>query len=248
MHPYETRIFFAVLTGVIVIVITIVFFMVSAMRHQKQKIKFRLAQLNLEIGTLEKERSRIASDLHDDLGSSLSAIRLQLGHLKSNDLQNSEIVKHSQAYIDEAIKKLRHISFSMMPSVLQRNGLPDAVKELAETIEYASNITITCECDADPVDKEKRIHIYRIVQEIISNIVKHSQAIFVKISIKKERGLIRLHITDNGIGFDKDLVMKRAAGQGLQNIMSRVELLSAKIYLSSEPGKGVEYLIEIPDI
>ncbi|HEX5149980.1 MAG TPA: sensor histidine kinase [Parafilimonas sp.] len=248
MHSNETRIFFAVLTGVIVIIILIAFFISSAIRYQKQKIKLRLAQLSLEISALEKERIRIASDLHDDLGSSLSAIKLQLRHLKSDDAKALKTVEDSRRYIDEAIQKLRHISFSMMPQVLQRNGLPDAIKELAETIEYTSGISVKCECNVDPVDKEKRVHIYRIVQEIMNNIIKHSQATIVEISLKKYKNLILLRLSDNGIGFDKKAVLQNGSGQGLQNIVSRVELLKAKIYSSPEPGKGVEYFIEIPDV
>jgi two-component system NarL family sensor kinase len=157
------------------------------------------------------------------------------------------MVEESESYIDEAMKKLRQISFNMMPQILQRKGLEEALNELIEMLAHATALKINYECAIKLVDKEKRIHIYRVVQEILNNISKHANATIINFSIKKIENKILLHIQDNGTGFDKNVILKNSIGLGLQNIMARIDLLKARIYLSTEPGKGVDYLIEIPD-
>jgi len=246
MHPNETRIYLAVLTAVFVLATLIIFYIVSIIHYQKSKITDHRRRLEAEINLLEKERSRIASDLHDDLGSSLSAIKLRLQCLEPNK-EDMVVIQESETYIDEAMAKLRRISFNMMPVILQRNGLPDAIFELADVIAFSGRIKVNCTCDFDPGDNDARIHIYRIVQEALNNILKHAQASVVNISFRKTKETICLHISDNGTGFDKSEKTKAGLGQGLRNIMARVDLLKAKIYLTTEPGKGVDYLIEIPE-
>jgi two-component system NarL family sensor kinase len=90
------------------------------------------------------------------------------------------------------------------------------------------------------------MHMYRIAQEIMNNIIKHSRASSVNFSISEIKGNIELRIIDNGIGFNKDVVIKKTEGLGLQNILARVDLMKGKIYLATELNKGVDYLIKIP--
>ncbi len=247
MHPNETRIFLAILTGVLVIIFLIAVFIISAIYHQKQNAQLKLAQLSVQLKALERERARIAADLHDDLGSSLAAIRLQIKHLKTNNQNDTTIIEEAKSYIDEAIQKLSYVSFNMMPLILQRNGLSDAIKELSEMIEITTAIKIKCDCTVDIKDNDRRIHLYRIIQEVLNNIVKHSKATAVNISVRKNEKYILVDIIDNGIGFDKDRALKSSTGRGLKNIKSRVEILRGKSYLSTRINRGVHYSFEIPD-
>jgi len=96
------------------------------------------------------------------------------------------------------------------------------------------------------VNEEKRIHIYRIVQELINNIIKHSRANVVELSLKIVENRVQLRVKDDGVGFDRNVILKENKGDGLQNIIARAELLNAKVYLSTKRGHGVNYLIEIP--
>ena len=97
-----------------------------------------------------------------------------------------------------------------------------------------------------PLAAEETVHIYRIVQEALTNIVKHSGATGASVEIQQVKSKIILHIRDNGKGFNKNNVIKTTAGQGLQNILARADMLNAKIFLTTAHGHGVKYLIQIP--
>jgi signal transduction histidine kinase len=246
MYSVETRIFLAILSGVFVLLVLMTFFIVTIIRYQRKKVAFHLGKIKTEFIFLDKERERIGFDLHDDLGASLSAIKLRLQCLKGMDAENTLLVDKSELLIDEAMQKLRRISFNMMPGVLQRRGLDEALKELIDLMTYSTSITVNYKCDFNSFDKEKAVHIYRIIQEIMNNIIKHSKATLVNLSISKIKNIIELHVNDNGVGFNKNTIIKNPQGLGLQNIVARVDILKAKIYLTTEQHKGVDYLIEIP--
>ena len=221
-------------------------FIVTIIRYHKKKIAFQRGRVKVEFNSIENERARIAKDLHDDLGASLSAVKLRLQCLEPDNRNNISLVEQSEVYIDEAMDKLRRISFDVMPQVLQRKGLQDALSELIEKLIPENLIEVKYECAVRVADKEKRIHIYRIVQELMSNIIKHSRATVVHLSLKRFEDEIQLRVKDNGIGFDRNGMSKKHKGEGLQNIMARAELLNATVYLTTKPGKGVDYFIEIP--
>jgi signal transduction histidine kinase len=134
----------------------------------------------------------------------------------------------------------------MMPSVLQQQGLDKALRELIDMMTYSKNITVTYRCDISSFAEGKDIHIYRIVQEILNNILKHAQATTVDFSLLGNQEKAVLHIRDNGIGFNKYRATKNPVGLGLHNITARADLLRAKVFLTTAQQKGVDYLIEIP--
>ena len=247
MHAAETRIFYAVLMAVIVLGTLMTFFIVTIVRFQKKKIALYNERINAEINALETDRSRIANDLHDDIGSQLSAIKLRLQTLTNFNLADNATVEKLEEYIDAAMQKLRHISFNMMPPVLTRKGLAEAVQELLSTMFYSTGIKINANITVQLNNDLLAIHIYRIIQEILNNIIRHAKATQVKIELKNGNQKIKLHIADNGVGFDTTVVKTQITGQGLNNIMARADLLKAKIYVTAAPGTGVDYVIEIPN-
>ncbi|MEP6748450.1 MAG: histidine kinase [Bacteroidota bacterium] len=246
MYPNETRIYHAILTGVGVLLIFMAISIITIIRYHRKKTAFERKRMKADINGLEKERKRIATDLHDDFGASLSAIKLRLQCLEPDNESNIVLAQQCQIYIDEAMNKLRHISFNIMPQILHRNGLTAALNELIDMLIPATGVKVNYSFEAEPNDIEKRVHIYRIVQEIMNNIIRHSKATIVILTIKRMKEKILLHIHDNGIGFDKKFLSK-IKGEGLRNITARVELLNAKMYLETEMDKGVDYLIEIPE-
>ncbi|MBV9964040.1 MAG: sensor histidine kinase [Parafilimonas sp.] len=199
-----------------------------------------------EINALEKERARIANDLHDDLGASLSAIKLKLQCLNLPDEKEHSLIVDSEAYIDEAMLKLKRISFNLMPRVLQRKGLKQALCELIDTIEQSMHIKISFRYNCHQLNDEQTIHIYRIAQEILNNIVKHSCASVASVELKERKNKLVLNIKDNGTGFKKDDAVKAGMGQGLQNIQARADVLSARMFLSTSIGGGTDYSFQIP--
>lgn len=246
MYPEETGFYHAILTGALVLVAFVTSFVIIILYYQKRKFSLHKTRVRSEINALEKERARIAGDLHDDLGASLSAIKLKLQCLEMHNEKEMRVVADSESYIDEAMIKLKRISFNLMPRVLERKGLRQALGELIGMIEQTIQIKIRFRYNCPALNKEQTIHIYRIVQEVLNNIVKHAEATTATVELRKIKNKISLQITDNGTGFDKDDVIKTAGGQGLQNIMARADVLGAKMFLHTTPGQGVDYLFQIP--
>lgn len=246
MYAEETRIYYAILTGVLILVLIVAVFVVTIIRYQRKKVALHRTRVKAEINAIETERLRIASDLHDDLGATLSAIKLKLQCIEPGTQKNNAIIDKAEQYIDEAMRKMRSISYNIMPQVLQRRGLSDALTELLEMFIEGTSIKINYKCSVGAVDKQTRIHIYRIVQEILNNIIKHAEATQVDFRIWDEGSKIYLSVKDNGKGFDSNAVIKNKSGDGLHNIMARLDVLNAKIYLSTRPSAGVQYEIEIP--
>jgi signal transduction histidine kinase len=246
MYSSETRIYIAVLIGVLILLTLMTFFIVTIIRYQRKKVAFHMEKIKEEFFYLDKERERIALDLHDDLGASLSSIKLRLQCLKNMDEENTSIIENSELLIDQVMQRLREISFNMMPGVLQRQGLNEALKELIDLMMYNTRITVNYQCNVDSFDNQESLHIYRIVQEILNNTVKHAGATLINFTIDKIKDKIILKIKDNGIGFNKNKEISTPKGSGLRNIDSRANLLGAKIYLTTGKDKGVDYLIEIP--
>ena len=245
MSAYETRIYIAVLTGVLVLAIVIAFFMMTIIRYQRRKVASHQRRLRTETILLEKDRARIAADLHDDLGASLSAVKLKLQCLSTTDPGDLLLLNQSDTLIDNTMQRLRQISFNLMPKLLQQKGLQDTLDELVDIIAHSSSMVIRYTCSMEVTDEEKAIHIYRVAQEIMNNILKHSGASEVDFTLAQTGDTIRLHVKDNGTGFDKNKVTDHP-GLGLQNIMARADLLGAKVYLTTSEGNGTDYLIDIP--
>jgi two-component system, NarL family, sensor kinase len=246
MDTNETKIYISVLIGVSVLLVLVAFFIVTITRYQRRKVAFHLDNLKAGFDLLDEERKRIACDLHDDLGSTLSFVKMQLKWISGLDGRNAELVEISGIHLVKAIQKIKRISFNMIPRVLEDWGLDAALKELVEMITDSMQIKIDYHCGINTIGEHYDLHIYRIAQEILNNIAKHSKATFVTFTILKTDHKIHMRIKDNGIGFHKTMLNKHTTGLGFHNISARTELLKGSLYLEAQPGKGVDYLIEIP--
>jgi signal transduction histidine kinase len=202
--------------------------------------------MKAQFNYLDEERKRIASDLHDDIGGSLSYIKIQLQSIEDTAMMNDVKIKKCEYHIDEVMEKIRRVSFNMMPGVLQRQGLAEALKDLVDLMTYSSGIHVSFQCTITEFDEERSLHVYRIAQEIMNNIVKHAKATLVTFTISTVHHKIELRVSDNGIGFNKNKVTKSRNGLGLHSIVERTHLLKGIVYLTTEKNKGVDYFIEIP--
>lgn len=247
MHPDETRILYATLIASGVLAMLLAFFIITIIKHQRRKLALEKEKLVSEILLLENERSRIAADLHDELGSVISAIKLNLECLNTTDEQDIRILERTGGYIDNTMQKIREISNNLMPKALHTKGLFAAVKEYTEMIDHSGSLSVRYQCSATAsgVGADNEIHIYRIVQEITNNAIKHARASVIEVKFDMKNSNLLLDITDNGNGFDVTEVSKKQ-GHGLQNIMRRVDMLQGTVYLVSTPSKGTHYAIEIP--
>ncbi|WP_445455571.1 tetratricopeptide repeat-containing sensor histidine kinase [Flavobacterium sp. HNIBRBA15423] len=198
----------------------------------------------------EKERIRIAKDLHDGLGQNICAIKMICSN--SLDLEDKSNLKLLNI-IDETYEEIRNISHNMMPNILLNKGLIPAIQEMVANINDSSTIQFDFEYDfPNKIEESVSISIYRILQESISNIIKHSQASTVKIKLGIEKKNHVLVIKDDGIG-SKDLCMatlintsenkSQKLGIGLKNILSRTTMIKGSIYIDSSPKQGTSLKI-----
>lgn len=203
-------------------------------------------RLRAIINTQEEEQKRIAAELHDGLGSMLSAARINLASLETN-AHNDPKIKTTLEVIDDSCRELRNISHNMMPALLMKAGLFQALEELTHRLEFASGIRFSLNHDPDipEIKNDSAIHLYRIVQELINNILKYSQATEVHISANLENNLLTIMIEDNGKGFNTD-ELKKSKGNGWYNIHSRLQLINGEIELDSQPGHGTVAAVTLP--
>jgi signal transduction histidine kinase len=242
MDPQEARIYIAIIITAIVLGVIITFFAVSIVRQQRRNFALQRKLILAEIAALEKERARTAADLHDELGPRLSVIKFRVDYAKSG---NEELEKASRQ-LDELIVRIREIAGDMMPAALLRKGLLTAVEEFITDAELNPTLKITL--DTEPgivIPGEKSIHLFRVIQEIVQNCLKHAQANHLSISIQQQRGRIRIFCKDDGRGFDPNKMGSQ--GIGLKSLQNRTEIImGGTMRLESKPGVGTAVLIEVP--
>ena len=214
---------------------------------QKQNIDLQ-RQSDLLVATQERERQKIARDLHDGVGQSLVALKINLGLLSLQPTDDA-LKKHAGKTIkmvDEAIAEIRNVIGNLEPSALKKDGLSVSIKSLCGKLEKLSGIRFHAAIsDAMPVWAEtEELNIYRIVQECLTNIIKHSGATDVDINmltLNDNRFLIS--VIDNGRGFNLQTV---DSGFGLTSIRERSAILNAKIVIDSAEGRGTRVILEVP--
>jgi len=216
--------------------------LIQSNKIQAQLVRQRSAGL---IEGEEKERERIARELHDSLGQMLTAIRLRVGILKDNDAVRNDL----KNIIDDTIAEVRRISNNVMPSILIDFGLESALRSLCENnsrisedilvkFNYIHNTSANTELPYDI-----RISLYRIAQEGINNGMKYSKSRVIDLDVFQDDTFIRMIIKDNGIGFDTNVA---TVGKGLYNMRERARLIGGKCIIHSASGAGTEINVEIP--
>ena len=196
----------------------------------------------------EEERSRLAKDLHDGLGGLLSGVKFSLSNMKDNLVitpDNMAVFERSLDMIDTSIKELRRVAHNMMPEMLTKFGLDEALKEYCNTINATNLLSVKYQSLGmdTRIEKSSEIIIYRIIQELLNNIMKHAMAKEAMVQLIREDGRFSIIVEDNGKGFDTAL-LKNNKGAGLINIQSRVDYLKGRLDIHSEAGKGTLVNIE----
>jgi len=197
----------------------------------------------------EEERSRLARDLHDGLGGLLSGVKFSISNMKNNFIitgDNLSVFERSLDMIDTSISELRRVAHNMMPEMLTKFGLDEALKEYCNTINSTKLLAVKYQSLGMNVriEKSTEIIIYRIIQELINNIMKHAGATEALVQLIKEDSRLNIVVEDNGKGFDT-AEMAKNTGAGWVNIHSRVEYLKGQLDVNSEAGKGSLVNIEL---
>jgi signal transduction histidine kinase len=201
----------------------------------------------------EEERRRLSRELHDGIGQMLTGLRLHSEKLKSlpfaNDKQRKTFEEHSKL-IEETIEATRMVSFNLMPPILTDFGLGAAIRLLTEYTSQTSNIQVSYESNYGQtrLNSNLEVNLYRIAQEALNNMIKHSKATEAKVVLKKNKAEIELNISDNGVGFDEKSVKKETIiNNGLPNMQTRVRLLGGQMQIQAKSTKGTRITVKIPN-
>lgn len=229
-------IFFLVLFSVIILLVRVIFKKIikTKLAESKAKLKHQQSLLETTILTQEKERKRIAEDIHDELIGKLSVIKLQY---EINQNQNTESIK----LIDDSIHTARRISHDLSPPLLEFSSLSSLIGEIINPWEKKLQIDSIFDIrDGVTHSNQFKIQLIRITQEIITNINKHANATNIKLHYRETTKFTLLKISDNGDGYNLNEVK---AGLGLNNIETRIQYLKGKYKIISELNKGTSILL-----
>ncbi|MCW8981781.1 MAG: ATP-binding protein [Altibacter sp.] len=259
----KTQIFIGLIALGILLLVSFLFFRKrlkyqKTIAHQKETLqtqritelqqKNKLLALSSMIEGQEAERLRIAKDLHDSLGGLLSTVKAHFSSIQREieQLEQLNLTGKTNALIDEACLEVRRISHNMMPHALSLSGLKGAVEDMSEQL-HQQGYEVTLEVSKLPEKMEptREIMIYRLLQEIISNIRKHAEAKTILIQIIGYNGNVNIIVEDDGKGFDHQKAVEND-GLGLKSINSRVQYLDGTINWDTQPGRGTSITINLP--
>jgi signal transduction histidine kinase len=210
----------------------------------------REAGLKAVFDATEEERKRIAKDLHDGIGQQLSGLKLSWealrSRIESNSPEEKEVLKKLSTVLDDSARDVRSISHQMMPRALQERGLLPAISDMLEKSLGLTSIRYTLEhykVQDVRFDERVEVGVYRVCQELVSNIIKHSGASEVMVQLLMSKQYLILIVEDNGKGFSKD---KTGSGIGLMNMTSRINTVNGDITMEPSPESGTVATIRIP--
>lgn len=217
--------------------------LVHAQEREESQRKQYAAVLEAE----ENERSRVAKDLHDGIGQLLSTAKLTLSAIDEPvSAESNKMLINSLQILDEATREVRTISHNLMPATLTQIGLGAALHDLFMKINESNLLRINLNVTGleERLTHATEIAVYRVVQEIINNMIKHSKADTITVKIFRNQSSMNLSISDNGVGFEKELIGK-STGLGWKNIFSRISMLNGEIAVDSTPGSGTSINIQL---
>lgn len=255
----ENTLIFIIVTGVGIMITfalaVILFFNISQKKIQSEKLKTQQLKLDFQrnllektIQTQEEERNRIARELHDDIGSKLNIIHLNLHLLKTNlqkDKDVGELLEDIQIALQNSIESSRHLSHELIPPTLQKFGIQSAIDDLQHSVNRNDQLELNIQNDQNWKIEAgiQQLHLFRIIQELIQNALKHAFAKQLNLSFVTNKQQLKITYQDDGVGFSKE---NTGMGLGLENLHTRVQLLGGSWYINHDTPKGAEIKISIP--
>ncbi|MCF0064153.1 sensor histidine kinase [Dyadobacter chenwenxiniae] len=247
--------------------LTMAFCMISfVMYYQKRRFEeekrisdieknYNRLLLDTALNSEETERRRIAQDLHDDIGTMLSLTKLSLNQLSkmvgnSGNEKEDQIMKKSQTLVEETILHVRRITRDLVPTTLERFGLMEAIEEFIHKLEEDNNLAITFQANTDDFPRQGQkleLTLYRIMQELVNNAIKHASCTKIDIRLEINDQMIGLKVTDNGVGFDPEKIKENnLAGLGLLGIESRLAIVNGTVQYEKPEKGGASAFAQIP--
>lgn len=253
------NVYLLIFYGVVLLLILVASFLLFYIRNQsvvwKQKRQLQETQLaqqkellNAVIDSQEIERKRIGQDLHDEIGGTLSAIKLMLNSLKKQvPTEHAETLTDAKELIDKMIVDVRHISHDLSPPGLSVFGLFPTIEAFVTLINNTGQIKIRLsqqgEADAVTLPEKTALAFFRVITQLVDNTIKHAKATIIDIDFKFAENL-HIHYKDNGKGFDLAVLNERT-GIGMQNIQSRLQMVNAHYQITTAEGRGFQIAIEL---
>lgn len=245
---------FVCLIGALLL-LTFAFFVWQRLKHRHRLQQQQLQTMEIEktvqvleamIQGEEKERTRLSKDLHDGVGGLLSAVKMHFGALKHERafLHGDTGFSHAMGMLDDAIGEVRKTAHNLMPELLARMGLAEAIRFYCRNVSHSRKLEITCYAP-DNIHRFKanfELSVYRIVQELVNNIIKHSQATAAMVQLIRQDQLLTITVEDNGIGFQHQPEIH--AGMGLNSLQSRIKALNGNLEIAASRGNGTTAYIE----
>lgn len=216
-------------------------------RHQKEL-------LNATIQVAELEREKIAKNIHDDVGTALNVLRLHLTKISRNpgdaDL-SGRLIGESMGLLDDSIKNIRGIAKDLMPPTLIKLGFEKGIVELCRQISASGNIQVDHEVDlrGERLQPKSELQLYRIVQEVINNIIKHSQSTAITVLMRSDDKTMRVAVSHNGKGISTAMIPQLTEadrGVGLKSIQSRAQLINAEVDYQVHGDHDARVIIDVP--
>lgn len=233
MHFTQSQ-FVLTLTAVVLSVgMLAAFFMILLVRYYRAAARQRDGLLRAIVETEERERSRIAEDLHDELGQLLSGVKLQVSALErfAGDEMATE-VKSIKATLDDGMTELRRVVRNLVPRGIERNGLAAALDDMCARFNQSGQGTAVrfVQTGEVPLDQAGQKILYRMAQELVNNAVKHAYANSIDVTLRTDKNDVELAVQDDGRGYDTRAV---TSGYGLQNVHNRAKLLGGAVHYTS---------------
>ncbi|MCF8450227.1 MAG: hypothetical protein K9G49_10195 [Taibaiella sp.] len=245
-------------TGGLLLALSVVFFYIRYQKRfiqqqaeiQKAALEHKTNLISSVIQSQETERIRISKELHDHVGSSLSSLRFLVSRITqagTDATSLKEIAEESKAGIDSIIQDVRNISHSLSPAGLELWGFHEALEEYCDKMSHLTGLTISVtdnsECILKKLLFDDALSLFRVLQELLTNTIKHASAKVVTISVNQKEGQITVKYTDDGIGMDTH--NQSIAGIGTYNIESRLNMLQADYDITTAPGRGYIFIIKL---
>ncbi len=245
MYTQEYKLIYILIATIVIVGGVIGYFLYSMTRLHRNYLHQHDLQNRAKIVALEKERQLIAADLHDDIGPVLSATMFKLGELDPDKPEEKRLLKEAIEHIDSIFSRMRQLSSMLVPPSLEKRGPLYAIEEFNSIYirEYPLKVIVT-PIICPGLSAERALHLYRILQEILHNTIRHSEANRLTISGEIVDNRLIVRTADDGVGF-KFNELGEHSGLGLQNLSIRAQMIGAELVTDTKPGKGTRYTIKL---
>ncbi len=244
MHPFEARLYYAILISSIVLGSVILYFAVTVFRNQRRHYQQQRQHFLAEIQLLESERKRISQDLHDELGPLLALTKIQLSNIRREEVQDESYLL-ADKNLEVIMQRMGGIALNLIPPRLEERGLRKTLESFVQQYEETTGLRVQFLYHIQQVlPPEMKLHLFRMVQEMMHNTIKHSKSSDILVHLKERKKKIYLLYKSSGSVQKQNSFHLYSHGIGMSSLQNRTMLLGGKLnFDEKQPG---EYFIEIP--